>query len=89
MYQQKREQSECLQASNNSWRIMNTCQLYKPKCDTPYDKIYDQIDGFVQSCGARPTNDISIEFEIQWNFVILLFIIYQADHNEIAHVTTV
>ena len=26
--------------------------------------------------GARPTNDISIEFEIQWNFVTLLFIIY-------------
>ena len=35
--------------------------------------------------GARPTSVISIEFEIEWNFVILLFIIYSTDHNEILH----
>ena len=37
------------------------------------------------SAGARPTNDISIEFEIQWNFVMLLFITYPTDHKEIWH----
>ena len=35
--------------------------------------------------GTRPTNDISIEFEIQWNFVMLLFITYSTDHNDILH----
>ena len=28
---------------------------------------------------------ISIEIEIQWNFVMLLFITYSADHNDILH----
>ena len=36
--------------------------------------------------GARATNDISIEFEILWNFVMLLF--SQSPQN-FAHVTTV
>ena len=35
--------------------------------------------------GARPTHDISIELEIQWNFVMQLFIVYSTDHNEILH----
>ena len=39
----------------------------------------------VHSAGARPTNSISIEFEIQWNFVMLLFIAYLADLHEILH----
>ena len=34
---------------------------------------------------ARPTNDTVIEFEIQWKFVMHLFIKYLADHNEILH----
>ena len=35
--------------------------------------------------GARPTIDTSIEFEIQWRFVMLSFITYLADHLEILH----
>ena len=35
--------------------------------------------------GARPTTAISIEFEIQWNFVMLLFITYSSDHNKMLH----
>ena len=35
--------------------------------------------------GARPTNDISIEFEIQPKFAVLCFEIYSTDHNEILH----
>ena len=35
--------------------------------------------------GGRPTNDISIAIEIQWKFLMLLFITYSADHNEIVH----
>ena len=36
------------------------------------------------SCtGLHPTNDISIEFEIQPNFAMFLFITYLADHNKI------
>ena len=35
--------------------------------------------------GARPTNDISIEFEIQPKFAVLWFKMYSTDHNEILH----
>ena len=35
--------------------------------------------------GARPTNDISIEFEIQPKFAVLWCKIYSSDHNEILH----
>ena len=34
---------------------------------------------------TRPTHDISIEFEIQWNFVMLLFITHSADHKKKLH----
>ena len=33
--------------------------------------------------GARPTNDIWMEFEIQRNIVMLLVLIYSTDHNHI------
>ena len=36
---------------------------------------------------ARPPIGLSIEFEIQWNFPILLFITYSANHDEILHVS--
>ena len=39
------------------------------------------------SC-ARPTNDILIEFEIEWNFVNAVVIFSQSQQN-VAHVTTV
>ena len=35
--------------------------------------------------GARPTNDISIEFEIRPNFAVLWFKMFSTDHNEISH----
>ena len=35
--------------------------------------------------GTHPTNDIFIELEIHWNFVMLLFIKYLTNHNEILH----
>ena len=35
--------------------------------------------------GARTTNEISIEFEIQPKFVVLWFEIYASDHKEIVH----
>ena len=35
--------------------------------------------------GARPTNEISIEIEIQWNLVMFWFITYSANHNSILH----
>ena len=35
--------------------------------------------------GDRPTNDISIEFEIRPNFAVLWFKMYSTDHNEIVH----
>ena len=37
--------------------------------------------------GSRPTNDISIEFKIQWKFVMLLFITYSPNHNKILHMS--
>ena len=35
--------------------------------------------------GTRPTNNISIEFEIRPKFAVLWFKIYSADQNEILH----
>ena len=35
----------------------------------------------------RPANDILIEFEIQWNFVMRFIIICAPDHNEILHIS--
>ena len=35
--------------------------------------------------GARPTNDISMEFEIQCDYVMLFFITYSTDYNEFFH----
>ena len=35
--------------------------------------------------GARPTNDISIEFEIRPKFAVFWFKMYSTDHNEILH----
>ena len=35
--------------------------------------------------GARPTNDISIEFEIRPKFAVLWFKMYSIDHNDILH----
>ena len=37
--------------------------------------------------GARPTNDISIEFEIRPNFAVLCFKMFSTDHNEILHMS--
>ena len=34
--------------------------------------------------GARPTNDISISFEIRPKFAVLWFKIYSTDHNKIS-----
>ena len=38
---------------------------------------------------ARPTNDISMEFEIRPNFAVLWFKKCSTDNKKIAHVTTV
>ena len=39
----------------------------------------------VMSPGARPTNGISIEFEIRPKFAVLWFKMFSTDHNEILH----
>ena len=44
-----------------------------------------QLDIIYMVPGARPTNDISIEFEIWPKFAMLLFNTYSADHNDILH----
>ena len=46
--------------------------------------LHDSLIQQVRS-GARPTNGISIEFEIRPNFVVLQFKKYTTDHNEIVH----
>ena len=46
--------------------------------------IYSLSLKFNLTQGTHPTaNDILIEFEIQWNFALLLFISYSANHNDI------
>ena len=39
----------------------------------------------ISSPGTRPTNDISIEFEIRPNLAVLWFKMYSTEHNEILH----
>ena len=34
---------------------------------------------------AHPNDNISIKFETQWNFLVLLLIIYLTGHNAILH----
>ena len=47
--------------------------------------IAEDVTNDMPSSGARPTNGISIEFEIRPKFAVLWFEIYSADHNEILH----
>ena len=47
--------------------------------------VTEIVNGKKAEPGGRPAIDISIEFEIQWKFVILLFITNSADHIEILH----
>ena len=66
-------------------------ERYKSICFIPIDlhKVFDIFKRvhwrLWPSPGARPTIGIPIEFEIQWNFAMLLFITYAVDHNEILH----
>ena len=48
---------------------------------------WDEHGLFVAACGtgARPTYNISIEFEIQWNFTMLSCITYSTDHKQIVN----
>ena len=46
---------------------------------------YPDISDQVWWPDARPTNDISIEFEIRPKFAVLWFKMYSTDHNEIVH----
>ena len=41
----------------------------------------------LKRAGARPTNDISIEFETRPKFAVLWFKTYSTDHNEILHMS--
>ena len=46
---------------------------------------YLQYSHNIDTPGARPTNDISIEFEIQPKFAVLWFEVSTIDHNKILH----
>ena len=47
--------------------------------------VFDNIAADALIPATRPTNYISIEFEAQWKFVMLLFITYSADLNKILY----
>ena len=51
----------------------------------PWTLLSGKLPQLIWRSGARPTNGISIEFKIQWNFVMLLFIPYLADRKEVLH----
>ena len=55
-----------------------------PRCSCHFKWLLQGLSG---KPGARPTNNISTEFEIKWIFVMLLFIPYSVDHNEILHIS--
>ena len=47
--------------------------------------VTEIVNGKKAEPGGCPAIDISIEFEIQWKFVMLLFITNSADHIEVLH----
>ena len=59
------------------WRMDEVIQIPTAQYITQYTLLF--------CSGARPTNVILIEFEMQWNFVMPSSIIYSTDHNEIMH----
>ena len=52
---------------------------------TKCSKGINSISWFLTSPGARPTNDISIEFEIRPKFASLWFEMSSTNHDEILH----
>ena len=55
------------------------------ECGQFFFKILTIVMPYI--AGTHPTNDISIEFEIQWKFVMLLFIRYSAIRNKFFHMS--
>ena len=41
----------------------------------------------IPEIGARPTSDISMEFQIRPKFKVLWFRVHSTDHNEILHIS--
>ena len=56
--------------------------------DHQVSRMKDHYELFsILRLGVRPTNGISIEFEIQPNFVVLWFKMCSTDHIEILHMS--
>ena len=65
------------------WRLIESAKDAVPQHKTRHIGFMT-VHGEAEP-GARPTNDISIEFEIRPKFAGLWFKIYSTDHNEILH----
>ena len=71
-----------------SW--MKRCSFDKMLLKYVLHRVIDNKQSLVQiiashRTGARPTDDISIEFEIRPKYAVLWFKMYSADHNGILH----
>ena len=62
---------------SNFYRLNGVC--HPGGCYKDYYPGAQSLQLITRRPGPPPTNDISIEFEIQLNFVMLLFITYSAD----------
>ena len=67
---------------------MTSNGIVEPKSTSVTWTHDDAVDCCLNSSpGARPTNDIAIEFEIRSKFGVLFFKICSTDHNKILHMS--
>ena len=68
------------------WIFRFVIHFYKAqKSDLWLNQVNTDCSWLQSQPGARPTNDISIEFEIRPKFAVLWFKIYSTDPNDILH----
>ena len=72
--------SQIARFTGPTWGPPGTCRPQMGPMLSPWTLL----SGVLPTSG-RPTSDVLTKFEIQWNFVMFLFITYSADHNEILH----
>ena len=83
------DQMENIVLSNWSW----PCSILDIKWSQIHiERLWNNESSlYMDLCTVRrcthPTNDISIKFEIQGNFVMLSFITYSAHHNDSLHMS--
>ena len=62
---------------------MGIMKIILNKCSASCWKFCSYLN--ILGTGTRPTNDISIAFEIRPKFAVLWFVMYSTNHDQILH----